>query len=65
MTMPNITARFSIGEAAAMITKAVFIRPEPPMPATALPMMSIVDDCAAPQIALPTENAKRNAMNTS
>jgi hypothetical protein len=47
------------------MTNAEFRRPEPPMPATALPMMSMVDDCAAPQIALPTENAKRNPMNTS
>jgi hypothetical protein len=44
MTIPYIIGRFSTGDAAETIVNAELIRPEPPSPATARPMMSIVED---------------------
>jgi hypothetical protein len=44
-----------------MIVKAPFIKPLPPNPATALPMMSILEETAAPQRAEPSSKTRRKA----
>jgi hypothetical protein len=48
-----------------MIVKAPFINPLPPNPATARPMMSMVDDTAAPHRTDPTSKRSRKARNVS
>ena len=45
----------------AIIVKAPFIRPDPPIPATALPIMNIFEDVATPQRREPnSKRAKKN-----
>jgi len=43
-----IPGRFSIGAQSAIIVKAPFVIPDPPIPATALPTINIFDDVATP-----------------
>jgi len=43
------------------MVKAPFIRPDPPIPATALPIMNIFEDMATPQRREPnSKRAKKN-----
>lgn len=64
MTTPYIIGRFSNGEAEATIVNPVVNSPDAPMPPTARPTMSMVEDWAEPQMALPTAKKKRKAVNT-
>jgi hypothetical protein len=51
----------SIGIHTAIIVKAPFIRPDPPIPATALPIMNFFEDMATPQRREANSNwAKKN-----
>jgi hypothetical protein len=43
---------------------APFSNPEPPIPATALPMINMFDDWAAPHMADPTMKSTRHARKT-
>lgn len=45
-----------------MIVRPPLERPAPPIPATALPMMSIVELCATPQRRDPTSNKPKKNM---
>lgn len=58
-----LRGRFSIGETAAMIVKPPFIRPDPPIPAIARPMMSIVELVATPHMREPISNMNRKIRN--
>ena len=51
-----------MGAAAAIMTKAPFKIPAPPHPATALPRINIIEDCAAPQIIDPAMKTKKAPM---
>ena len=46
-----------------MIVKPPFIRPEPPIPATARPIMSIIELVATPQRSEPSSNIDRKIKN--
>jgi len=48
-----------MGTEAAIIVKAPFWRPEEPSPATARPMMSIVDEVATPQSSDPSSKTAK------
>lgn len=54
-----------MGAAAAIMTKAPFNIPAPPHPATALPRINIIEDCAAPQISDPVMKTKKALMKMS
>lgn len=58
--MQGLPGRFSRGTVAATMMNAPLLRPDPPTPAIARPTMSIAEDCAAPQMADPTSNTKKN-----
>jgi len=55
--------RFSGGDTTAMIVKPPFIRPEPPIPAIARPIMSIIELVATPQSSEPSSNIDKNIRN--
>jgi hypothetical protein len=52
-----------MGELAETIVRAPFMMPEPPIPATARPIIKALDDWADPQTADPTSKMKRKARN--
>lgn len=45
------------------IVSPPFIKPDPPKPATALPIINMDDETAAPQMADPTSNSRKKARN--
>jgi hypothetical protein len=57
----NIHGRLSGLMAAPKMVSVPLMRPDEPRPATALPMMSMVDELAAPQITEPSSKTKKNA----
>jgi len=59
----HIRGCLCMGADLARIVRAPFVRPDPPSPATARPMINMVDDCAAPQIAEPISNKARKKRN--
>ena len=59
----DLLGRDSIGVAAATMTNAPFKIPAPPHPASALPSINIIDDCAAPQTKDPATKMRKAEMN--
>jgi hypothetical protein len=59
-----ILGLFSIGATSAIIVKAPFVIPDPPIPATALPTMNIFDDVATPHKREPSSNIPKKHINT-
>lgn len=57
----NILGRTLGVHAATTSVRVPFVRPEAPSPAMARPIMSMVDEEAAPQMAEPTSNTARKA----
>jgi hypothetical protein len=53
----------SWGETTAMIVNPPFISPEPPIPAMARPMMSIMELVATPHSSEPSSNIERKTRN--
>lgn len=58
--MPTRTGRFSSGVAMAMMVRPPFMMPEDPMPATARPMMSMLDEAARPHMREPSSKTATN-----
>ena len=58
----SLPGRLCIGAIAPIIVSAPLVRPEAPNPATALPMMSMLEDLATPQIIEPNSNRPRKEM---
>ena len=56
----DLRARFSKGTEAEIIVNAPFHMPEPPMPAIARAIISIVDDTDTPQRREPSSKIARN-----
>lgn len=63
MMIPIIAGLFLIGTAPARIFNAPFIMPDDPIPATARPMMSILEEFATPQTKEPTSNILKKERN--
>ena len=63
MTIPIRTGRRSRGAAAAIMVRPPFWIPDVPTPATARPMMSMVDELATPHSSEPTSKRSRNERN--
>jgi hypothetical protein len=61
--MPSIAGRFSIGTAAPIIVHAPFDKPDPPIPATARPIMSMAEERAAPHRTEPSSKTARKHKN--
>jgi hypothetical protein len=59
----NTPGRFSKGTAAAMIVKTPFCIPDDPMPAIALPIISIFEDVATPHSNEPNSKIAKKTMN--
>lgn len=57
----NLPALLCNGTHAEIIVRAPLTIPEPPIPATALPTMSIFDDVATPQSNEPNSKVATNA----
>jgi len=57
-----IRARFSFDDAAAIIVNAPLNNPEPPIPATARPIIRAIDEGATPQMREPISKIARNVM---
>lgn len=57
--IPMSSGRLWIGTAAAMIVKAPFCRPAVPIPAIALPTISILEEVATPQSRDPTSKRQK------
>lgn len=57
--MPKYLGRLWRGIETDRMVKPPFINPEEPIPAMARPMMSIVEDCATPQMSEPTSKTKK------
>jgi hypothetical protein len=58
-----LPGRLCIGAIAAMMVSAPLVRPEAPSPAIALPIISIVEDRATPQIVEPNSKRPRKEIN--
>ena len=63
ITMAISIGRLCIGAALLMMVTAPFCNPEPPMPATALPTISMLDDEATPHSSEPSSKSKKKAKN--
>lgn len=61
MIMPIRAALLCSGAAPATMVKAPFIKPDMPSPATALPMINIVEEVETPHIRDPSSNKAKNA----
>jgi hypothetical protein len=61
--MPSRAARLWIGAIAERIVRAPLLSPDPPIPATALPTMSMFDDRAVPQSTEPSSKRHKKARN--
>jgi hypothetical protein len=59
-----IPGLFSIGKQSAIIVKAPFIIPDPPIPATALPTINMFDEVATPHKREPSSNIAKNIIKT-
>ena len=57
--IPKYLGRLCSGIEIDKMVKPPFISPEEPIPAMARPMMSIVEDCATPQMSEPTSKMKK------
>ena len=63
ISMPVRAARLLRGTDPAMMVNDPFIKPDVPMPATALPTINMVEDVAAPQISEPISNMAKKPRN--
>ena len=57
--IPKYFGRLCSGIEPDRMVRPPFISPEDPIPATARPMMSIVEDLATPQMSEPTSKMKK------
>lgn len=55
---------FSNGVQSAIIVKAPFVIPDPPIPETARPIINILDDVATPHKREPSSNIAKKHINT-
>jgi hypothetical protein len=60
----NLLGLLWIGTTPAMIVRAPLIRPEVPMPETARPMISAVEELATPQMIEPSSKTPKKVRNT-
>jgi hypothetical protein len=56
---------FSMGMHTAIIVNPPFTMPAPPIPATALPIMNILDDVATPQMSEPNSKRAKKKMKVN